>query len=272
MAQALKEMLQDSDLCIIGIGDEWNWVKKGIRSDSRYKNILEYCDNEGNQWLLPIVEYEYAYYNIDNKVADAYRGLRKLIGDKKHFIVSDIFLQDALLFGFDYERAVYPCGNFMFLQTNDESDGLLNAEKTEEFREVVDKIHSIITEHDGYWQEGITFAKPFRDGKEWYLNQKRPEYKKIKYNEAPYKDGWDKYLKYLTGTVNAKLILLELGVGLDYPTVVRWPFEKVVFMNEKAHLVRVHERLYHHTPEIADRTDSIKMNSVDYILQECNGL
>ena len=69
-----------------------------------------------------------------------------------------------------------------------------------------------------------------------------------------------------------KLLLIELGVSLDYPTVIRWPFEKVVFVNDKAHLIRAHEKLYHHTPEIKDKTDSIQMNSVDYILQESEGL
>ena len=137
MAQKLSEMMEDSDLCIIGIGDEWNWVKRGMKSDSRYNQLLEYCSKEGNHWLLPIVEYEYAYYNNDNRIEEAYRALRKLVGEKKHFVVTDTFLQDALLFGFDYERAVFPCGNYMFLQTNDASDGLLNAEKTEEFMDVV---------------------------------------------------------------------------------------------------------------------------------------
>ena len=66
--------------------------------------------------------------------------------------------------------------------------------------------------------------------------------------------------------------MLELGVGLDYPTVIRWPFEKVAFINNKARLIRVHERLYHHTPEIEAKTDSIQMNSVDYILQESTRL
>ena len=272
MAQKLSEMMEDSDLCIIGIGDEWNWVKRGMKSDSRYNQLLEYCSKEGNHWLLPIVEYEYAYYNNDNRIEEAYRALRKLVGEKKHFVVTDTFLQDALLFGFDYERAVFPCGNYMFLQTNDASDGLLNAEKTEEFMDVVNTIHSIITELDGLLQEDSSFSKPFKDGKEWSLNQKRKEYRGITYNEAAYKDGWDKFMKYLTQTINTKLLMLELGVGLDYPTVIRWPFEKVAFVNEKAHLVRVHEKLYHHTPEIASRTDSIQMNSVDYILQECAGL
>lgn len=78
-------------------------------------------------------------------------------------------------------------------------------------------------------------------------------------------------MKFLTNTLNSKLLILELGVGLDYPTVIRWPFEKVAFINKQAHLIRVHEKLYQHTPEIQDKTESVQMNSVNYILQENNG-
>ena len=79
-------------------------------------------------------------------------------------------------------------------------------------------------------------------------------------------------MTYLSRTLNSNLLILELGVGLEYPTVVRWPFEKITFINKKAHLIRVHEKLYHHTPEIDGKTDSIPMNSVDYCLQESKGL
>lgn len=272
MAQNLSALIEDADFCIVGIGSEWNWVKKGIQSDKRYEQLLEYCHDEGNQWLLPIVEYEYAYYNNDNRIAKAYKGLKSLIGEKDYFLISDTFLQDCLLYGFDKDKCVFPCGNYRYLQTNNVNDQLVDAEDTEEFMDIVMSVHSIMQKLDGNIGEDSTFSKPFKDGKELHLNQKRQEYSHSKYNEAAYLENWEKYMKYLTGTLNSSLLLLELGVGLDYPTVIRWPFEKVAFVNQKAHLVRVHEKLFHHTPEIADKTDSIQMNSVDYILQECRGL
>ena len=110
MEQGLREQISSSDLIIVGIGSEWNWVKSGIKSDTRYANLLEYCNREGNQFLLPIVEYEYACFNSDKRIEDAYKALRALIGDKKYFLVSDIFLQDAPKFGFDESRCVYPFG------------------------------------------------------------------------------------------------------------------------------------------------------------------
>lgn len=272
MIDDLKKQIDDSQFILVGIGSEWNWVRTGINSDERYSKLLKYCDKEGFQWLLPIVEYEYAYYHTDVKIEKAYEGLKKLIGDKKYFLVSELFLQDALMYGFDPAKSVYPCGTYMYLQTPDLDDNLILAEKCEEFQELVQKIHKIINENDGDFDEKEVFLKPFKDGKELYLNQKRTEYRNIKYNEVAYKENWETYMKYLTTTVNNKLLIIELGVGLDYPTVIRWPFEKVTFVNKKVRFIRVHEKIYQHTKEIEDKTDSIKMNSVDYILQESKGL
>lgn len=272
MEQGLFKYIEDADIIIVGIGSEWNWVKTGLKNDVRYKQLIEYCGREGNQWLLPIVEYEYAYYNNDTKIENAYRALRKLIGDKKYFLVSDIFLQDALMYGFDPDCSVYPCGNYMYLQTSDPEDQLIEAAKSEEFMDIVNSIHCIINDLDGNIGDDSSFSHPFLDGKQLYLNQKRSEYKIVKYNEAAYIANWDRYMKYLSQTLNSNLLILELGVGLEYPTVVRWPFEKVTFVNKKAHLIRVHEKLYHHTPEIADKTESIQMNSIDFVCQESKEL
>lgn len=268
MTGSLKELVADADQLLIGIGSEWNWVKNGLKKDDRYNELLDYCSIEENNWLLPIVEYEYAYYNSDADIEKAYKELKELIGDKKFFLVSDICLWDAPMYGFDVSRCVYPCGNYMYLQTAEENGELILSDKNADFMSIVGMIHDIIINSNGSFDKSISFKKPFFEGKELYINQKRPEYSKINYNEIAYKDRWSEYLKFLSRTLNSKLLILELGVGLQYPTVIRLPFENVVALNKKAHLVRVHEKLYQATPEIKDKTDSVKMNSVDYILQE----
>ncbi len=55
---------------------------------------------------------------------------------------------------------------------------------------------------------------------------------------------WDAYMRWLQGTLRKKLLVLELGVGLTVPQMIRFPFEKIVYLNEKAELVRVHDRLF----------------------------
>jgi len=61
---------------------------------------------------------------------------------------------------------------------------------------------------------------------------------------------------------------LELGVDLTYPSIIRWPFEKVAFYNQKAHFVRVNKRLYHMSEEIRDKGVSIAENAVQWLLKE----
>ena len=45
MEQELKEQISSADLVIIGIGNEWNWVRMGIKEDPRYQELLEYCSH-----------------------------------------------------------------------------------------------------------------------------------------------------------------------------------------------------------------------------------
>ena len=66
------------------------------------------------------------------------------------------------------------------------------------------------------------------------------------YDESMYLPQWEVYTKWLQNTLNHKLCILELGVGFAYPSVIRFPFEKIAYFNQKARLVRVHS-------EFADR-------------------
>lgn len=83
------------------------------------------------------------------------------------------------------------------------------------------------------------------------------------YDESLYLPDWQRYTKWLQGTLNRRLLILELGVGLTYPSVIRFPFEKTAYFNQKSRLYRIHESLYQLTPEIAERAVSIPENAID---------
>ena len=59
--------------------------------------------------------------------------------------------------------------------------------------------------------------------------------------------------------------LLELGTGMKFPTVIRWPFEKITYFNNKSLLIRVHSRLFQTTEEIKDRSTGIEYNPVEFV-------
>ncbi len=85
------------------------------------------------------------------------------------------------------------------------------------------------------------------------------------YIEEGYLPQWQKYTRWLSMTMNRELLVLELGEGFKVPTVIRWPFEKTVFFNQKSRMYRVHETLSQVTEEIKERAVSVRDNSVQWI-------
>lgn len=86
------------------------------------------------------------------------------------------------------------------------------------------------------------------------------------YDESGYLPQWQVYTKWLEGTLNKKLCILELGVGFQYPTVVRFPFEKIVFFNQKSVFYRVHSTFSQLTPEIKERSIAAAISPVKLLL------
>lgn len=77
---------------------------------------------------------------------------------------------------------------------------------------------------------------------------------------------WDKYMKWLSCTLNNKLLILEFGCLMGSMNIVRWPFEKTVTLNQKSRLIRINETCPFIPAEISERSSSIKCNSVDFLL------
>ena len=83
-------------------------------------------------------------------------------------------------------------------------------------------------------------------------------------------DKWMTYKKWLQGTVNKKLCILELGVGMKYPTVIRWPFEKVAFFNQKSEFFRIHSKLYQMPEELGGRGTGIQQSPQKFLKELSN--
>lgn len=49
------------------------------------------------------------------------------------------------------------------------------------------------------------------------------------------------YEDFLNDAKDKKVILLELGVGFNTPTIIRFPFEQMTLQNEKWNLVRINK-------------------------------
>lgn len=80
-------------------------------------------------------------------------------------------------------------------------------------------------------------------------------------------EEWNRYTEWLSKTLNRRLVILELGEGFLHPSLIRWPFEKTVLINNKAYLYRVHKTFYQITDEIREKAAAVKADSVEFFAQ-----
>lgn len=85
------------------------------------------------------------------------------------------------------------------------------------------------------------------------------------YDESAYLPKWQFYMNWLTSTIGKKLLILEFGVGLAYPSVIRMPFERTVQFNQKASLVRIHSKLAMTGSEIETRSYCVNVEPITFL-------
>lgn len=260
MENVLAAALGQTKKVLIGIGEEWAYDNKNISNDIAYKKLLDQA-KDGFEWLVPFIEYHYMTTHDDSR-SEAFRKLHELIKDKDYYIVSTIYDYSDPENLFSPDRMVFPCGNMELLQQKNNASGLLiPAVNSEEFAQLMAQIDKIL-KNNGKLAE---INKVIYCDDELVFNQKRREWRDVQYNEQAYLPRWNNYQEWLSGTLSEDLLILELGVGLEYPTVIRFPFEKIAYINNKAYMIRVHEKLYQLTEQISKKAVSIQGNSMDYI-------
>ena len=91
------------------------------------------------------------------------------------------------------------------------------------------------------------------------------------YIEEGYLISWRKYTAWLAQTLNRKLEVLELGAGMHMRElqVIRWPLEKTVFFNKKAHMYRINREFPQISDEIGEKAEAVRENSVEFVKNLC---
>lgn len=255
MNSDVRALIQDAQLVLVGIGEEF-YNKKNVKENPEYTELLEKIEEQNKGWLIPLLNYRYIQKN-NPAVLRSLEKLAELLADKNYYVVSVCANGIAEKAGFKEDRLVSPCGSVFKLQCPNHCEGTVRDLTEAELEEACGKLEIGDI-------SGISFGKCPVCGEELCLNNVYTE----KYDENGYLSDWAVYTKWLQGTLNRKLCVLELGVNLTYPSVIRWPFEKIGFFNQKASFVRVNENLYQLSEDLKDKGISIPKNSIDWLLEE----
>ena len=254
--QEIREKIKDVELVLVGLGEGFQYGWGALVQDDRYREIeREIGGRERYVWIVTFLQKMILSRVREERRDLAYQSLRALLTDKNYFVVSlciDDYLYGA---GLDEDRLVTPCGGFRRMQCDQNCAGELSEIPEDTYEAVLRYYRGELSLSD---LEEPVCAKC---GGKLRFNQIGV----ARYAQEGYLDQWNVYTKWLQGTVNRKLCVLELGAGMSYPGIIRFPFEKMAYYSQKAFLYRVHPRLYQVGEEIADRSRGIAENPVDFL-------
>lgn len=165
-----------------------------------------------------------------------YEKMNELIKDKDFFIVTTVIDGEILKSPLEQSRLVAPCGNATWRQCSKTC--------TKDIWEP-GEIPQDVCPHCGAPLTGNTIEAE-------------------DYIEEGYLPQWKAYTTWLAGTLNKKLLVLELGVGFQTPTVIRWPFEKTVSINKKSHMYRIHGKFAQLPDTVKGKADAVLENSTEF--------
>ena len=250
------EKIMDADMVLVGVGEEFIEDFEDIHKFPNLMSALEEVDiDQTLEWTIPFLEHRFLIEHREGRLVEAYRNLFELIKDKSYFVITTCIDENIQKAEFDAERLVAPCGNYQMLQCSEKCCDTLYPSK-----EFSDLVNQAILDQVGL--DSLEVPKCPVCGKPLVYNNILCEQN---YIEEGYQNQWEKYKKWLQTTLNKKLCILELGVELNLPGIIRWPFEKVAFYNQKASFFRINASLYQMTEELSDKGISIAMNAVDFL-------
>lgn len=257
--------IRDADMVLVGLGEDFD-DRMRLRDCQKYAAGKKYLQESGQHWLIPLWK-EYCSAGMgEDVVGPVLEKLADILADKNYFVVSEATDSRIARTPWKKARLVMPCGSTLKKQC---TGGCGTEDVGEEERIRLNAFLEELAAGDfrGDLPErfpadgagGLTECA--QCGKAMVLNTVYAE----KYNEQGYSEQWQIYMKWLQGTLNRRLLVLELGVGMNFPSVIRWPFERVVYFNQKAFLVRVNEKLYQLAEELSGKGCSIPKNAIAWL-------
>lgn len=253
----IREKIEKAELVLVGLGEEFQ-CPASVRMLPEYEMGRERLAAPELSWLLPAWD-DYCERRVNADTGTVLEKFAGILAEKNYFVISVATNRSIANAPWKAGRLVMPCGTALKLQCAggcgrepvplSEKDNCLLEEIMEDLYE--GKFQPEKAERFGSCEgcHGSMVLNNVWVGKN--------------YNEKGYLEQWGQYTKWLQGTLNRRVLILELGVGMRFPTVIRFPFEKAAFFNQKAEFCRINEKLYHLTEELKGKGQGISQNAID---------
>lgn len=238
MDDRTKEILQkieEAEYVLVGLGQEFD-MENFLAGSPEYGKMREQLQENNALWLLPYVEEqlrEQQLPKMEEEIRQGLENLASLLEKKSYFVVSSstspipaqIPWKKMLL---KKDRYVAPCGDFRKKQCPDGCEEGIS-EVTETDRENLQHCYEELRTGKFSLPD---LGKCPKCGKNRILNNVYAG----RYDEKGYLENWTTYQTWLQNTMNHKMVLLEIGEGNRFPSIIRNPFQRIALFQQKADL------------------------------------
>lgn len=258
---AIRAVLEKADAVIIGAGAGLSDAA-GIRySGSRFtENFKEFIDRYGMTdmytagfYPFRTEEEKWAYWSrhirmnrFDAPAGEVYKQLLELVSDKPYFVITTNVDAQFHKAGFDPKRIWAVQGDYGKLQCAfgchdklyDAQELITDMTERQSDCRIPSELVPRCPVCGGRMEINIRKDMYFVQDQNWY-------------------DERIRYEDFLNTVKGSNIVFLELGVGYNTPTIIRWPFEKMALKLPNATLIRINRRRADIPKQLAERGISL---------------
>ena len=264
----LKNEIVDAEMILIGLGERYDQSAASAENE-----ILPYVlQEEKATWLLPLIYANRGSDDLDGKQREM-ETLAKALKGKNYFVMSKTQTPMAENVEWREGRFVAPCGSIIKKQCGEvceesqvdflsgeeirilekavklfwiEIDKSEDSESGEDaLPEEVRMAMKLIKKREQMKQSARKLIHAAKEclgkcphcGSERVLNVLQGK----KYDQRGYQKDWERYTKWLAGSMNRKLLILEIGNDETLPELIQKPFDKIRELNRKSKLCKIDE-------------------------------
>lgn len=251
----LKEKIENCDAIVVGAGAGLSTSAGFIYNGEIFKKYMFDFINEygitdfytGGFYPFPNKETMWAFWSrliYVNRYMDApkdtYKKLINIIKNKDYFVITTNVDHQFQKSGIDKKRLFYTQGDYgLFQSVND------NTKKTYDNEEIIYQMlesQGFVKNENGIYDVSTDKNIAMRiykelipkcpdDGSDMIMNLRSD-------NNFVEDEGWVeasiRYSDFINKRKNQKVLFIELGVGLNTPVIIKYPFWKMVLENEKS--------------------------------------
>ena len=252
----IRRKINEAEMILVGLGEEFQH-SANVRKMPEYEKGKRIIQEAGEFWLLPMWD-DYCERMIEGDTAEVLEKFAGLLKDRNYFVVSVAMNEFIAEIPWREGRLVMPCGSSTKMQCA-EGCGEKPIPLSKEHRDLMDEVMCDLFRGQLEFEKLNGIGKCEQCNAPLILNNIYAEH----YNEDGYLEQWNLYTKWLQGTLNRNVLILELGVGMKFPSVIRFPFEKIAYFNQKTQFYRINEKLYQITEELCGKGCGLSQNAID---------